>query len=311
MVSDNYIQRVVATKSHLCVGLDPVLDKFPYFILNRAKELYGKNPQGAAYAILEFNKIIIDIVADKVPSVKPQLANYEKYDSYGIEAFWKTVEYARKKGLLVIADAKRGDIGSTSNAYAESFFKNSEDEWASSVAVDALTINPFLGSDGLDPFINLNSKKGNFVLVKTSNQSSGEIQDLVIDNKQITVSETVCDYINSRVKLVGEYGFSNIGAVVGATYPQELSKFRKLLPHSLFLVPGVGYQGGDITQLEAGFDKRGLGSIISCSRAIDYSYESQDVSEIEMKLSISKAVDDFNMRINSMLKSANKCFWED
>ncbi|GAX46962.1 orotidine-5'-phosphate decarboxylase [Pseudolactococcus reticulitermitis] len=310
MFADKYMERVIRTKSHLCVGLDPILDKFPSVLLERAEKMYGKTPEGAGYAIFEFNKLIIDTIADKVPVVKPQLAYYEKYDHFGVAAFWQTVEYAQKRGLLVIADAKRGDIGTTSQAYAEAFYKSTEDEWMSSVAVDAVTVNPYLGSDGLDPFVDLSSgnDKGTIILVKTSNPSSGELQDQIIENNGKCISELVCDYINSCSNPIGKYGFSDVGAVIGATYAKDLARFREILPNSLFLVPGIGYQGGDIKLLEAAFNEKGLGAIISCTRAINYAYQTVGVSEEEAKDSILKAVDSFNQSINSVLIGAGKYF---
>lgn len=312
MFSDRYIQKVIATKSHLCVGLDPMLEKFPAYILQEAERKYGKTPKGAGAAIFEFNKLIIDIVAGKMPVVKPQLAYYEKYEQYGIETFWKTVDYAQQKGLLVLADAKRGDIGPTSQAYAETFFKGNVDAWSSRSAVDAMTVNPYLGSNGLDPFVKLGEAegKGTIILVKTSNPSSGELQDKIVSPEEKSISELVCDYINENAGKIGDYGFSDIGAVIGATYPEELAKFRKLLPHSLFLIPGIGYQGGDINLLAAAFDDNGLGAIISSSRAIDYAYEDTNLPEEEVKRLISQAVDSFNGLINGTLAKANKICWE-
>ncbi|GAB2021983.1 orotidine-5'-phosphate decarboxylase [Pseudolactococcus yaeyamensis] len=308
MFSDKYIERVIKTKSHLCVGLDPMLEKFPTFILEKAEQLYGKTPQGAGYAIFEFNKMIIDSIADKVPIVKPQLAYYEKYDQFGLAAFWQTVAYAKERDLLVIADAKRGDIGSTSQAYAEAFYKTIKDEWVSSVSVDAVTVNPYLGSDGLDPFIQsgLDHDKGTIILVKTSNPSSGEFQDQVTETSGKSISELVCDYITRQSSQIGQYGFSDIGAVIGATYPQDLARYQKLLPNSLFLVPGIGYQGGDVALLEAAFNEKGLGAIISSTRAINYAYQTVDVTEEGAKESIIKVVDEFNHLINSALTKAGK-----
>lgn len=308
MFADMYIERAIKTQSHLCVGLDPILKKFPKFILEKAEALYGKTPEGAGYAIFEFNQLIIDMIADKVPIIKPQLAYYEKYDHFGVKAFWKTVAYAKKRGLLVIADAKRGDIGPTSQAYAEAFYKSTEDEWLSSIAVDAVTVNPYLGSDGLNPFVELGigKDKGTIILVKTSNLSSGEIQDQVISESGKSISELVCDYINRNSNPIGQYGFSDIGAVIGATYPQDLARYRKILPNTLFLVPGIGYQGGDARLLEAAFNEKGLGAIISCSRAINYAYQTVDVTEKEMKVSILTAVDTFNHAINDTLIKAGK-----
>lgn len=311
LFSDRYIEKVLSTRSHLCVGLGPILEKFPSYILEEASEKYGKTPQGAAHAIVTFNKLIIDLIADKVPAIKPQLAYYEKYDAYGIQAFWEIVDYAHEKGLLVIADAKRGDIGTTSDAYARAFFKSGHDEWASGSYVDAVTVNPFLGSDGVTPFIEAGHRTGNgtIILVKTSNPSSGELQDKVTSEGS-TISELVCNYINSNNKHLGKYGYSDLGAVVGATYPDEVTHLRQLLPNSLFLMPGIGYQGGDMTLLENAFDNNGLGVIIPCSRAINYAYESVHSSEQEVKNAISQSVDNYNLLINTTLEKAGKLAWK-
>lgn len=313
MFSDRYIDRVVKTKSHLCVGLDPDLNKYPKFIINRAEEIYGKTPKGAASAIFEFNKIVIDLIYDKVPAIKPQLAYYEKYDFYGVEAFWNTVKYAQEKDLIVIADAKRGDIGDTSKAYAEAFFKSlNEEGWESELSVDAVTVNPYLGSDGLTPFVDLGNKKnkGTIILVKTSNKSSGELQDNIIESKNLSVSELVCEYINNNIKRIGKYGYSDIAAVIGATYPKELKKFRKILNKSLFLVPGIGYQGGSIEDIKYAFDEKGLGAILTSSRAINYAYENIDSEEEIVKKAILEKVMEYNNEINNILKKDNKIFWE-
>jgi orotidine 5'-phosphate decarboxylase len=313
MFADRYIERVIKTKSHLCVGLDPDLKKYPTYILKQAEVEYGRTPAGAASAILRFNKEIIDLIYDKVPAIKPQLAYYEKYDSFGVDAFWKTVEYAQSKGMIVIADAKRGDIGDTSNAYAETFFKSlDKDSWESKLSVDAVTVNPYLGSDGLNPFIKLGAEKnkGTIILVKTSNLSSGEIQDNVIEGKNQTVSELVCDYINNNIKQVGKYGYSDIAAVIGATYPEELKKFRTILRKSLFLVPGLGYQGGSIEDIKYAFDEKGLGAILTSSRAINYAYKDIDSSEEEVKTAILNKVIEDNNAINAMLKKEDKLLWK-
>lgn len=313
MFSDRYIERVVKTQSHLCVGLDPDLKKYPRFILDRAEKEYGKNSKGAASAILEFNKMIINLIYDKVPAIKPQIAYYEKYDYHGVAAFWKTVEYAQQKGLIVIADVKRGDIGDTSNAYAEAFFKTTAaNSWESNLSVDAVTVNPYLGSDGLTPFIKLGDKrrKGTIILVKTSNVSSGEIQDNIIENKNQTVSELVCEYINKNIDKEGKYGYSDIAAVIGATYPEELKKYRIVLNRSLFLVPGIGYQGGNIEDMKYAFDDRGLGAILTSARAINYAYTDINDSKEIVRQSILQKVIAYNNDINNMLKKENKLFWE-
>ncbi|URZ86605.1 orotidine-5'-phosphate decarboxylase [Floricoccus penangensis] len=312
MFVDNYIKKVLEKKSHLCVGLDPDLREFPNYILNNAEEKYGKTSQGAAHAIYEFNKLVIDQVADLIPVVKPQLAYYEVYGSAGIDAFWKTVAYAHAKDLLVIADAKRGDIDSTSKAYAQAFFKDKNNSWQDTDKVDAVTVNPFLGRDGIDPFLEVAKENGDgvIVLVKTSNNSSGEYQDKITIEDKKSISDLVCDYIASNYpESIGKYGYSNIGAVVGATYPEQARDFRKKISKSLFLVPGIGKQGGDIEQLANSFNEDGLGAIISSSRAINYAYPSVESNDKEVKNSIRNIVIETNQLINESLRRADKLAW--
>jgi orotidine-5'-phosphate decarboxylase len=209
------------------------------------------------------------------------MAFYEKYGSYGVAAFEKTVKYAKAKGLVVIEDAKRGDIGNTARAYADGHLGEVETldgSLVQSYGVDFLTINPFLGSESLKPFLEVCNKfgKGIFVLVKTSNSSSAEIQD-VVTKKGITVSQTVAEYVNNQAQInVGQYGYSPIGAVVGATYPAEATKLRKQMPKSYFLVPGYGAQGGSAEDILPCFNTDGLGAIINSSRALLYSHMTDD-----------------------------------
>ncbi len=309
--ADRVCEQVKLKKSHAVVGLDPVINRIPSFILKEAELQYGKNPNGAGYAFYEFNKMIIDAVCDKVAIVKPQLAYYEVYGAAGIKAFWNTVTYAQEKGLLVIADAKRGDIDSTATAYATSFFDELHNEWKEQIRVDSLTINPYLGDDSLQPFIDsaTQSHAGLFILVKTSNPRSGDIQELVANGREVAekVAEMVNDYAQQTL---GDSAYSPVGAVVGATYPEAQAKYRKLMPNSLFLVPGYGTQGAKGKDIVNAFNEDGLGALISASRSIIYAYEQADeVNRDSVMYYVSNAVAAMNEDINTALSEVNNLQW--
>ncbi|MEW6723302.1 MAG: orotidine-5'-phosphate decarboxylase [Bacillota bacterium] len=251
--------------SRVVVGLDPVIERIPL-------ELGGgsvDDPEEAAAAIVDFNQTIMEGVADYAVAVKPQLAYYEVFGHWGIWAYQQTADLARQMGLLVIADAKRNDIGSTAEAYARSFLVP-----GSPMEADALTVNAYLGSDGLKPFIQRCEKhgKGIFALVKTSNPSSGELQDIATAGGQ-TVSQRMAELLNALNPSGEAYG--PVGAVVGATYPEDLARFRQILSRSVFLVPGYGAQGGTAANLAGAFDGDGFGAVINSSRGIIYAYERQ------------------------------------
>ena len=309
--ADRICTAIMNKKSHAVVGLDPVIQRIPKAILQEAENKYGKKDRGAAFAFLEFNKLIINAISEDVAIVKPQLAYYEVYGAAGIDAFWNTVEYAQQKGLLVIADAKRGDIDSTASAYAASFFGDLEDEWQSTKKVDSLTINPYLGSDSLEPFIQQAFEKqtGLFILVKTSNPSSGELQDLATENG--TIAENVANLVHTYAqKDIGTYGYSSIGAVVGATYPESQSIYRKMMPQSLFLVPGYGTQGGKGKDITNAFNDDGFGALISASRSIIFAYEKANAQTTEeVKQATLAALKEMNEDINSALKNVHKLNW--
>lgn len=315
MNSVNYADRICIEikkkRSHAVIGLDPVIERIPTFILKDAEQNFGKCDEGAAAAFIAFNQLIIDAVEPHVAIVKPQLAYYEVYGAAGIDAYWKTVEYAQKKGLLVIADAKRGDIDSTANAYARSFFGDTFNEWQTPKKVDSLTINPYLGSDSLEPFVEqaISKQTGLFILVKTSNPSSGDLQDVVTNTGTIAlqVAQLVHNY---ALRDIGTSGYSSIGAVVGATYPEEQQVFREAMPYSLFLVPGYGKQGGKGKDITNAFNEDGFGALISASRSIIFAYE-KDKSETfeQVQLSIKNAVNKMNADINTALKDVGKLNW--
>jgi len=256
--SQLYEQLSIEKKSKVSVGLDPNLERIPKFISEKSKIALPSD------IVLNFNKFIIDLVADFVPVVKPQLAYYEKLGWRGYQSYEKTVEYAKSKGLLVIADAKRGDIDSTATAYAEAFLSNRYG------GVSAVTVNPYLGKDSVIPFFKQSRQtgKGIFLLVKTSNPGSEDIQDIV-SLRGPRVRDAVRDWIVEETEDLNEQ-YSNIGAVVGATHPEEMSQLRMSLKKSLFLVPGIGAQGGDIKEIYRVFDKNGHGAVINSSRSILY-----------------------------------------
>ena len=251
------IEKIQKTKAPICVGLDPMLSYVPEHIVKRAFDVYGETLEGAAEAIWQYNKEIIDNTYDLIPAVKPQIAMYEQFGIEGLMVYKKTVDYCQEKGLVVIGDAKRGDIGSTSAAYATGHLGKVQvgSKSYSGFATDMLTVNPYLGTDGVKPFVdacNANDK-GIFVLVKTSNPSSGEFQDKLIDGRPLyeLVAEKVVEWGN--MSMDGTY--SNVGAVVGATYPEMSKILRKLMPHTYFLVPGYGAQGGTAADLKHCFNE--------------------------------------------------------
>lgn len=269
------IQKIKATKAPICVGLDPMLSYIPEHILKKSFRDFGETLEGAADAIWHFNKEIVDHTYDLIPSVKPQIAMYEQFGIEGLKIYEKTVRYCQEKGLLVIGDAKRGDIGSTSAAYATAHLGLVKVGSSSCTAfnTDFLTVNPYLGTDGVKPFTDVckEADKGLFVLVKTSNPSSGEFQDQLVNGRPVyeLVAEKVVEW--GADCMDGTY--SNVGAVVGATYPEMSAILRKLMPTTYFLVPGYGAQGGTAADLKPCFNEDGLGAIVNSSRGIIAAYK--------------------------------------
>lgn len=271
------IANIKKTNAPIVVGLDPMLSYIPEHIQKKAFAEYGETLEGAAEAIWQYNKGIVDAVADLIPAVKPQIAMYEQFGLPGLNAFVKTVNYCKEKGLVVIGDIKRGDIGSTSEAYAAGHLGK--------VAVggkayypfgeDFATVNPYLGSDGVKPFIKVckEEKKGIFVLVKTSNPSSGEFQDREVDGRPLyeIVGEKTAEW---GAECMGD-SYSYVGAVVGATYPKQGEILRKIMPKTFILVPGYGAQGGKGRDLVHFFNEDGLGAIINSSRGIIAAYKQE------------------------------------
>ncbi|KAA0966229.1 orotidine-5'-phosphate decarboxylase [Sporosarcina sp. ANT_H38] len=302
--ADIVIEHSIRKNTALVVGLDPDITFFPDFLLNQNTPTIEE----ICNAIVEFNKLVIDEVCNHVVAVKPQLAYYEIYGSLGIQALEQTLEYARFKNLLVINDAKRGDIGPTSKAYAKAFLTNGP------ISGDMVTVNPFLGSDGYNPFIEAAqvNQKGVFLLLKTSNPSSGEVQDLILQNGEILYMHLAKEINAAAVATKGDNNYSFIGAVVGATYPEDAKKVRELLPYSIFLVPGLGVQGGNAEDLAAFFDEKGLGAVISSSRGITYSYfynekdeKWRSISKEQMSKSIADSAIKAKKQINEVRFNTN------
>ena len=277
------IKNIKEKDAPIVVGLDPMLGYVPEHIVKDAFAAYGENLAGAAEAIWQFNKGIIDATYDLIPAVKPQIAMYEQFGLEGLKAFKRTCDYAKSKGLVIIGDIKRGDIGSTSEAYAIGHVGQVQigNQSFSPFTEDFITVNPYLGSDGVKPFIKVckEENKGMFILVKTSNPSSGEFQDQKVDGTPLyeIVAKKVAEWGEEHM---GE-DYSYIGAVVGATYPEMGAVLRKLMPNSYFLVPGYGAQGGGAKGVVPCFNKDGLGAIVNSSRGIMCAYKKGDRKEEE------------------------------
>ncbi len=307
---DTLVSKIKQTNNPTVVGLDPRLDYVPSFIREAAFEQYGKTPEGAAKAFLEFNKGIIDATYDLIPAVKPQVAMYEQYGAVGMQAYIDTIAYAKDKGLVIIGDIKRSDIASTAENYSDGHIGRVEvgGEKFEIYKEDFITLNPYLGYDSIEPYMN-NCRiydKGMFVLVKTSNPNSGEVQDIAVGDG----SQTLYEYMGKLVSkwgesLIGESGYSKIGAVVGATHPEQGRKLRALMPNTYFLVPGYGAQGATAQDLAGCFNKDGLGAIVNSSRGIIAAYTLKQYkdkfSEKEFGAAARQAVIDMRNDLTSVL----------
>ncbi len=307
MIIDKLIEKIKLMENPTVVGLDPTISFLPKFLLEESFEKHGQTPKAVAEAFLKFNKAIIDEIYDIVPAVKPQVAMYEKFGAEGVQAYIDTISYAKEKGLIVIGDIKRSDIASSAEAYSDGHIGRAKiaDNEFEIYKEDFVTVNPYLGVDSIEPFVKdcKAYERGLFVLVKTSNPNSGEIQDLMVGERKIY--EEVGLLVSKWGKdLIGNYGFSEIGAVVGATHKEQASTLRKLMPHTFFLVPGYGAQGGTAEDLACCFHKNGLGAIVNSSRGIIAAYQNKyknDFSEndfakaaraaaIEMKLDLGRCI---------------------
>lgn len=283
---DQLVDKIEKTKAPIVVGLDPMLSYVPDYIKRQAFEEYGQTLEGAAEAIWLFNKQIIDATYDLIPAVKPQIAMYEQYGIPGLLAFVRTIKYCHEKGLLVIGDIKRGDIGSTSGAYATAHLGETTVGTHTYRAFDEdfVTVNPYMGTDSVQPFLDvaLPEKKGIFVLTKTSNPSSGEFQDQEVQGKPLyeLVAQKVVEWGSF---CMGSCGYSEVGAVVGATYPQMGERLRVLMPKTYILVPGYGAQGAKGSDLKGYFNSDGLGAIVNSSRGIITAYKQESYAKYGQK----------------------------
>lgn len=278
---DRLIEQIVEKKSPICVGLDTKFDYIPQEFLSR--EFSTDALTYAANNIFQYNCALVDAIADIVPAVKVQAAYYEMYGCEGMKAFRDTIRYAKSAGLIVIADVKRNDIGATATAYSSAYIGRTKigEEELPVFDADFATVNGYLGTDGIAPFVDDCKKygKGIFVLVKTSNKSSGEIQDLELEHK--TIYDRMADYVQEWGReCIGACGYSSVGAVIGATYPQQAARIRETHPHIFVLVPGYGAQGGSAEGLLPNFDKKGLGGIVNNSRAILTAYRSEAYAKL-------------------------------
>jgi orotidine-5'-phosphate decarboxylase len=270
--ADRLVAAVRKKSSPCVVGLDPRIDLMPEFV----KSGRGAHSRATVCSIIsDFHEVVLDAVADLVPAVKPQLAFYEQYGLGGLEGFEKTVHAARERGLLVINDGKRNDISSTAEAYANAFLSDT------AFFSDCITVTPYLGRDSLEPFVKACARhgKGLFVVLKTSNPGSRDFQDQPLEATGRPLYETIAGIIEEIGKdLIGQSGYSSIGAVVGATFPEDGRRLRALMPHALILVPGYGAQGGSAESAAACFHENGLGAVVSSSRDITYGHSARDVS---------------------------------
>ena len=280
-MNNKLVDKIKKQNAPVVVGLDPMMKFVPKHLQDAAFKEYGETLEGAAEAIWQFNKAIIDNIYDIVPAVKPQVAMYEQFGIPGMIAFKKTVDYCHEKDMVVIGDVKRGDIGSTSEAYAVAHLGKVKvgNKEIAAFDEDFATVNPYLGSDGINPFIKVckEEKKGIFILVKTSNPSSGEFQDRLIDGRPLY--EHVGEKVNEwAMQCMGD-DYSYVGAVVGATYPEMGKVFRKVMPKSFILVPGYGAQGGKAEDLVHFFNEDGLGAIVNSSRGIIAAFKQEAYSK--------------------------------
>ncbi|MEA5084692.1 MAG: orotidine-5'-phosphate decarboxylase [Lachnospiraceae bacterium] len=279
---DKLIEKIKETENPTVVGLDPRLSYVPKHIKEQCFEEFGKTPKAVAEAFFLFNKELIDATFDLIPAVKPQVAMYEMLGAEGIDSYIRTIKYAKGKDLVIIGDVKRGDIASTAEAYSDGHIGRIDVEGNKFEIYheDFITLNPYLGWDSIEPYM-ANCKayeKGMFVLVKTSNPNSGQLQDLDVGGK--TLYQHVGELTNEWGKdLIGKYGYSSVGAVVGATHPEQARNLREIMPNTFFLVPGYGAQGGTAEDLSVCFDKDGLGAIVNSSRGIIAAHQKKEYKE--------------------------------
>lgn len=303
---DDLINKIKEMDNPTVMGLDPRYDMIPACIASK----YEKTVKGACQAIVEFNKALIDATCDIIPAVKPQIAFYEMFGIEGIKAFEETCQYAKQKKMIVIADIKRGDIGSTAEGYSSAYLGRTKigENLEPIFDIEFVTVNPYLGSDGIKPFIEDCKKygKGMFIILKTSNPSSGELQDVKAEDGE-EFYKKVARLINEWGKdLIGENGYSSVSAVVGATYPKQLQELRQIMPNTYFLIPGYGAQGGKADDIALGFDENGLGGIINASRSLMCAYKKDMWKEKYSEEEYAKATRAEALRMKDELNSAIK-----
>lgn len=308
--SDELVRKIAEMENPTVLGLDPKLDYIPDFIKEYAEQIFPEEAAKAtAKALWLFNKAIIDSTCDIVPAVKVQYAYYEMYGIEALKTMLLTIRYAQKKGMLVISDAKRNDIGSTATAYAEGILGNTDlllGENMPMTGSDAVTVNPYLGIDGVKPFIDVAKRegKGVFCLVRTSNPSAGDFQDLKLGDGRM-VYEAVAAKVNEWGEdLIGEEGFSSLGAVVGATWPEQAVQLRKAMPKAIILVPGYGAQGASADDAVASFTADGKGSIVNASRSIMTAWKkNSDLKPDEFATAARLEAEDMKKKLNAALKN--------
>ena len=302
--ADRLIETARRKRSCVCVGLDPRLDMVPAAICEAAFAEHGASPRGAAEAILEFNRRVIDAAAPHACAFKPQIAFYELFGHEGVRAYAETIRYLHSLDQIVIGDIKRSDIGSTAAAYADAHLGTVRigDETFAPFDTDAVTINAYLGSDGVKPFVEVADARGKgvFVLVRTSNPSAADLQDLKPSGEALYrhVARLVVDWGAGHI---GESGYSSVGAVVGGTYPEEAAELRKLMPHALFLVPGYGAQGGTAADVAKSFSPDGLGAVVNSSRGIIFAFRGTG-DETNWTAAVARAAEQMKNEINAALK---------
>lgn len=310
--ADRLISKIADHNNPTVMGLDPKLEYIPKYIIDSCNKLTDNTQIASGMAIYEFNRMLIDATMDIIPAIKPQFAYYEMYGIHGIDALYKTVSYAKSKGMIVIADAKRNDIGSTAEAYAAGILGStllSDSSSAAMLDADAITVNAYLGVDGVEPFLKVagDQGKGLFILVRTSNPSAVDFQDLTLQDGR-KLYEAVADKINGwGSNLIGEKGFSSVGAVVGATWPEQAADLRIRMPAAFTLVPGYGAQGGSADTAACSFDHNGTGAIVNASRSLMCAYKKRsDLDETEFQIATrDEAIrmrDDLNAAISRKMK---------
>ena len=303
---DVLIEKIKECDNPTVIGVDTRYDMVPECV----RKKYSTNLKGMCSAMLEYSKALIDATYDIIPAVKLQSAYFEMYGVEGIKLYKEMIDYCKEKGMVVMADVKRGDIGSTSAGYSRAYLgKNMIDEKEQAIFdVDFATVNPYMGSDCVMPFVEDCKKydKGIFVLVKTSNKSSGEIQDVKAEDGE-EIYKKVAKLVNTwGSELIGENGYSSVSAVVGATYPKQLQELRELMPHSYFLIPGYGAQGGKAKDIALGFDKNGLGGIVNATRSLMCAYKSDLWKDKFAEEDYAKATRAEAIRMRDELNSAIK-----